>query len=252
MGIGPQVGGRSGYSGFSGLGTAGSSGFSGFSGAASGGGAIVNGLALSYEPTPSTTQTQDDEFNSSSLDAKWSVINNSVAAVDIDTTWRSHIYLRYSGNQRYTIQQSYAPSGAFSLTMAGFLVSLTNFQGAMIRVRDNSNNAVYAKFVWVNGLQGRLDTLDAGVETNRRTANLFASSQSYAGKFYIQLQRDGSNNWMAWVSYNGLIWVPVGTSVYSKTMTVDNFQIDFLQDTATTTCLVGLDFVRRDWISLTP
>lgn len=210
---------------------------------------IVSGLALQYDPTPDTTQTEDDEFNGTSLDAKWTVVTNTAAAVDYGAAWKSHIKLKFTANQDYEIKQSYAPEGAFSITARFRLSPYGQYGAASIVAYDaDESDGIKGHYYYNSDTlhQNGLDSKDTGSWAGRgvRIRDRLTS-------LYLHLQRGASNNWSTFTSEDGLVWMPWATATYSKTFTVDHITIIANCDVSTPLgTQVGIDWVRRDWLTL--
>jgi hypothetical protein len=197
---------------------------------------------------PASPNTEDDEFDSASLNAKWTVVTNTAANSDINTTWPSHLYLNFTGNQAYVMKQPYAPAGAFSLTAKFRLAAQASYQQVSIDAYTASEaDCVMASYGVTTppNAQTVLHTRDSGNWYYNRTTLVVP----LYNQVYLHLQRDGSNNWRTWISFDGYSFFPV-SSVYSKTMTVNHFTIELNQSGAHTLARCGIDWVRRDWITL--
>lgn len=220
---------------------------------AGGGGAtlntIIDGLPEIYAPTPATTHTEDDEFNAGSLDAKWTVITNTATAVDFNSTWKSHLFTKLAGGQLYSVRQSYAPAGDFSLTLCARIHAFQQFEGCKIKVWDSAiSHGITLQFISLgSSLNVRLDSNDPGA-ANRASADIQFTATGYFGRVYAHLQRT-SNLWEIWGSFDGLVWRYGGS--HSKTFTVDKMDIEISNaGGATAPGRMGIDFIRRDWITL--
>lgn len=208
---------------------------------------VRDGLATQYDPTPSSSNTEDDEFNTASLDAKWTVVTNTAASVDYDTTWQSHAFIEFDGDQDYEITQSYAPAGDFSITCSYTVAGTTNFQQAVLAAHDNNatpgaGDSVYIDYLYTTGHVIRLIRVDGG-----GASVIVNYSVPGVNRFYLHLQRVGST-WSAWFSFNALSWFRIATT--SKSFTVDKIGLLMQQGGATTPVLFGVDWIRRDWITL--
>jgi hypothetical protein len=193
---------------------------------------------------PASPKGEDDEFENSSLNGKWTVVTNTAANSDIHTTWPSHIYLNFTGNQGYVIKQSYAPSGAFSLTAKFRMAPQSNYQGCHIFVYDNDESDGL-RFTYEGAtIYSTLSTKDGGSWTYNRST----LAMPRVNEFYVHAQRGSSNDWSCWFSLDGYTFWRVGT--YSKTITIDHFTLEVNQSGATIPMRAGIDWVRRDWITL--
>lgn len=197
---------------------------------------------------PASPNTEDDEFNSTSLDAKWTE-NTDATSHDHDTTWPSCIYANFTANQQYTLSQDYAPAGAFSLTGKFHVASANAYQQGWFNVFDSDeSDGIQVNFGYVatagHNTLG-LHSKDATTWTYNRKSLVLPSASTY----YLHIQRDGSNNWGGWISFDGYsFWL--ADSVYSKTFTVHHFQIGVTEGGSTVPLRAGFDWIRRDWVTL--
>lgn len=192
---------------------------------------------------PSSPNTEDDEFESTTLNAKWTETTDA-ANHDHHTTWPSCTYINFTASQNYVITQDYAPAGAFSLTIKAYLSLQSNYHGINLGAYDDDESeAVNACWQWADGV---------GLKLDQKTANTWSwgvktLSLPNNNHVYLHLQRDGSNNWGVWCSYDGVsFWICQST--YSKTFTVHHLKIQFSSTSIPTRG--GIDWVRRDWITL--
>lgn len=207
-------------------------------------------LAASPDIPPAAPNTEDDEFGATTLDAKWTESTNA-AAHDHSTTWPSMVYVRFSDNQYYRLTQAYAPAGAFSITAKFIIHPSGNYQFAGISAYDsdesNGMRVIFGHNTLTNtATRAELDSKETGSWSNRGNMDKIPN----LGQIYIHLQRDGSNNWQAYASANGLSWIQLATNAYSKTITVHHFTVALDQNGNSLASRCGIDWVRRNWITL--
>jgi len=204
---------------------------------------IRDGLSATPDPAPSSPHTQDDEFLSASLDVKWTVLTNTAAAVDFNTTLKSHIAVKFTGNQDYLIKQAFAPGSAdFSMTACFRIFIAGNFNGVAIYAYDAAeSNGARTCYEW--GPHATYGVRTTGT-WNFSVATLNAT---VADKVYLHLQRV-SGAWTSWFSLNGIAWFKIGGS--SPSFTVDHITVDMTQSGLTTPNYVGCDFFRVNWLTL--
>ncbi len=195
------------------------------------------------DQAPSAPTSQDDEFDASSLNAKWTqTLGGTSPTIEYSNTWRSHLLAKFgAANGSVTWAQTYAPAGDFSLTgklrvlMQGSTQAATLWaantaftEGVHIRVQANAG-----------AMDLQLTSRDASVNTVRATlAGLRGST------LYLHLQRVGTT-WSAWVSYDGHSFARIGT--YTKTATINTLRLDLDQAGSTIPVWAGWDWIRRDW-----
>lgn len=204
---------------------------------------IRDGLASEYDPTPTSTNTEDDEFNSSSLGGAWTVSTNTAGSSDIDTTWQSHIYLKFTGSQLYHIYESYAPAGDFSLTLCGRIVPIGTTPYMRISAATSTSltdarctDVIVDLVRQINFTGGSGSVVGSATYHSRR-----------GEKHYLHLQRVGST-WESWVCNDGLSFYRVASG--SRSLTISHIHIEMGTTGSTTPQYGGIDWVRRDWITL--
>jgi hypothetical protein len=208
---------------------------------------VIPGLAGSPDKVPSSPSAQDDEFDSSSLNAKWTKASTAPND-DVDTTWPSCAYVNFTGNQYYFLAENYAAATAFSISARLFcaLMALSQAVGLSAYDDDESEGAQIIIQYTSAGLNTALlrTMTGGGAWTTRATLALGVAGNVY----YLHLQRDGSNVWSAWYSHDGHSFFRIGT--YTFTFTVHHIQLALVQSGATVPVRVGVDWIRRDWVTL--
>lgn len=203
---------------------------------------IPGGLNFVDTP-PASPSAENDEFDSSVLNAKWTVVTNTAANLDINTTWPSRIYANFTGNQAYQIKQSYAPGAAFSLTLKAHISTTTNYQAMEIYAYDNDES---------DGIRANIEGSTCNATLSHKTSTWTYNASTLAmpklNTLYLHLQRGNSNDWSVWASTDGFTFTRVGT--YSKTFTVDHFMIGVSSNGSSVPWRGGIDWIRRDWITL--
>ncbi len=213
--------------------------------AAGGGSSLPWWLAAHPNTPPGTSNAEDDEFESTSLAAKWTQILAGSPVVDYHTTWKSHAYARKTADGNvFKLSQSYAPAGDFSLTalckFSPYPTSTGNPQ-ALLYAQGGANNAVYAKFDNVNGDPTcQLMTQDNGGFTNRGAFRAFGRTH-----LYMHLQRV-AGTWSAWFSSDGYSWALAGS--FAKALTVDTIAIEIDFGNLPNGARGGWDWFRRGYL----
>ena len=157
------------------------------SGGGGGGGTVPNWV--NYHPfnPPTSPNADDDEFDSSTLNAAWTLATTN-ANTDIDTTWRSAFFARLTNgnNGSAQISKSMTAAGDFDLICRMFgNFNQLNYQGLLFVADAGGTNAVYLK--WLNN-NVTLMTEDAGAFTDR-----FSIGLAYFTTLMLHLQRVGTN-----------------------------------------------------------
>lgn len=192
---------------------------------------------------PASPDARDDEFTETTLDGKWTE-STTAGAHDHSTTWPSYIYIKFTGNQSYTITQSYAPGGAFSLTAKFHFAIQGNYQECSVSVFDSAeNNGVVANYRYNGGYFVSLFTYANPTWTARLNRSFYE-----VHTIYLHLQRGSSNDWYLWYSLNGYTWQRVGT--YAFAVTVAKLKVTVSQGGQTINTLAGIDWIRANWLTL--
>lgn len=201
---------------------------------------IMDGLRSEYDPPPSQPNADDDEFNSPTLSPAWTVDVNNAAEVNIDTRWRSHLYVRFDGNQTFRIQRpienvDFRLSGCFRIP-----ITADNQQCAIMASSSDGMDSVRVRYQYYRGPRVSLTTRDRGVITDRQNYTIGVKT-----KIYLALVRIG-NEWSAWFSDDGLAWGRAGEA-HVKTFAVSHVSLDLGQSNSVVPCEMGIDWFRRDW-----
>ena len=215
------------------------------------GGVLPPWVAYAADTQPSSSHTEDDEFDSSSLNAKWTETKTGSPSIDYDTTMRSHYKFRgVANNNAVIVTQAFAPGAVdTSLTARIRWSGDTGGAAANIWFGDSSGTTltegIAARLINpTNSQTFVLVSRDGGVTTNRATVTLGAGFTS----FVVHLQRV-SNLWSAHFSNDGWNFFRVGT--FSKTFTIANIHFQFVAgSTVDAADRMGLDWIRRDYQTL--
>jgi hypothetical protein len=199
---------------------------------------------------PASPNTEDDEFTGGSLNAKWSVINNTVASVDFSSRNTSWLTVKMTGNQLYEIQQSYSNSGDFQFTACFSSSFADNGQGPRMVFRNSAEtDAVLASILRSGGnVQALLQTQTGGASRNTGFATTLATSISaggiWVGKIYMHVQRV-SGSWEFWWSTDGITFSRHSTS--GKVLTLHHINIELNAGGSTAHEYQAINWFRRGW-----
>lgn len=221
---------------------------------AGGGGGGGGGAATGGDSIPAAPTAQDDEFESDTIDAKWTKTTAGTLTEEYNSRLKSYIGLTLrSGTAEYKITQPFAPGDVqWSLTAAFVGDPSSNYHLLSMRARNADNSNFWENRFWYNS-SVRIDaqTKDFGTETV--VGSTTASNTSNSGKFYFHIQRIynsfAESVFSSWWSLNGITWIRYAQQNFDFTLAnVDLFASTY-GSSAQFRC--GFDWVRRDWVFLT-
>lgn len=190
--------------------------------------------------------TEDDGFDASSLDAKWTPSTTGTAPTVTYNPQeaRSCLLAKFgaaNGGAYWT--QPFVPGSAdFSFTAKFYAKNISatqivHFAVMNTALTDGIRFLLY-KDTSVHSLQYTEQPSDVNILT------LSFSDLDYVGLIYFHIQRL-SGNWTALYSFNRATWLVLRTSSAAKTIDLVKFGFD--QGGATTQTRMACDWIRRDW-----
>lgn len=216
---------------------------------------IEDGISQAHGPDipPPSPATENDEFDSASLNAKWTQATSGTApTVSIHGDISSYYLTKFgAANGSVNLTQNYAPGAAdFSFTMKCSLTPITTAQGIFLYVMDTGGTAyVRAGCFWDNtngGISASMHSFASPTLTER--ARKTFSTNLIFNTIFLHLQRV-SGTWSFYYSMDGISWYqPTGTT--TQAVTVAKIQIDINQLGAAAKFRGGVDWIRRDWLFL--
>lgn len=216
------------------------------SGAGGGGGTVPDWVADHPNTPPASPHADNDEFDSSTLNAAWTVTTAGGATHDVDTTFPSQLQVKMaSTSDRKTFARTFAPgAAAFSWSALFHGCPNSDFTSAALRLRDSGSNnfVILAWSVSSSTPAIRVNTIDSGSVT------LNIAVHPYTGPFVVlHLERNASNVWEAWFGdMQGMTRLWTAT----KTWTVSHMELDFFNNSSPSKHRLGCDYARRDWRTL--
>jgi hypothetical protein len=212
----------------------------------------------------------DDDFSSTTLDPKWTLVSGSVGTVDLNTTTcTTPIYdltsvpdflaLQVENNQVSLRQDYELPDGkSVILKLHPALNASSNLAGEIdVGICLNSDDASY----WTYSTIGKmLMCFDANADGWRIYAEARGASNTLlgatgigdpgeespfnGGQVYLRISREGLNyRWFA--SFNGVSWVPMNTAI-TRTAAFNNIWIFAASAVATGSKTLPVQLI--DWI----
>lgn len=206
-------------------------------GVSGGGGGGAHGV----DKPPASPSAQDDEFEGTSLDGKWTVVpvsgtapSNVVGAVD------SHLITTFGAAAgKQTIDQAFVPASAdFSFITKMIASCQTNYQNCGIQVANGSGDFVGIQLISNSGLMIRNYSYIGASFTEIGSVSGITLEQ-----VFLRLQRIGGTYKMAWSS-NGIIWHELTTG--TPTLTVALIQLAIDQGGASLATVMAFDWIRKD------
>lgn len=197
-------------------------------------------------------QTEDDGFDSSTLNAKWTqtLSGATLPVVVINAIYARSCYLaKFAGTNAGAayITQTYAPGAVdFSLTakfncsfkavasaLDFFALNAGLTDGYLLRVQCTSAGTTVS-FSVLDAGAGYGTVLSAtGIVIDRVEST------------YLHIQRVGTT-WTFLYSFDGLMWRQIGATV-TKTVTIGMTRIQLIQLTTAVKEWMTADWIRRDW-----
>jgi hypothetical protein len=215
----------------------------------------------SVDLPPSNPTQWDDEFDSTTLAAKWGTpgsvtdgegVSGAGASYDVNTSIPSSVFAYLTvGAPSFAVSQSSAPSGAFRCTAKFICHPISNYQGAYVYFMEAGNANGVRMNVEFNGLANACYTAQcmfSKKDSGTWTFGYFSNTIANTGVFYVHLQYDGSN-WRQWCSLNGYTWMPLGSSLF-KPFTVASLSLSFKLNGSVVDTRFGCDWIRFNWLTL--
>jgi hypothetical protein len=198
---------------------------------------------------PTSPAAENDEFENTTLDAKWTETLTGSPTVDIHTTLKSYYRVATNGASKGAqLDQSvsFPASVANSFTMKGFGLMSTAIAYVGLLLTDSTNaNNVFMQYALETGQHRvRCHKRVAGVDT----FNIVNPIASAHDEIWLHFQRTSGNVWSYYYSYHGLGWIRLTTHTLS--FAVSHIYLLTSSDSQTIPLLAGFDFFRRDWLFL--
>ncbi len=207
--------------------------------AASGGGST---LAHPDAP-PASPHAANDEFESTTLAAKWTA-TSTAAAFDIHTTYPSHVFVKFTGNQNFELDQAFAPGADFQLTMKARVSPQSNFQAASINAIVDANNFITVTYQFDGG-GPHFDLQGTSGGTFSRQGRL---TIGFDNTVFLHMQRV-ADVYHAWGSFDGFSWYKINAT-RSQAGATSAIRFRLGQGGSGIPMRAAIDWVRVNWINL--
>lgn len=161
-----------------------------------------------------------DHFDSRRRPLNWTISRTNVATFDINRTWKSHVYARFSAaSGAFSLTLPWAPSGDFSVTAKlRWSPSVQTGAEGLLNARQDASNNIYTK--WSNfGGSSNVNMLSqvGGGFTDRGS-----SFPMWGDAGIIHLQRIGTT-WGTWYSPDGYHFRR--TTTFSQAFTITSIAL---------------------------
>lgn len=209
--------------------------------AATGGGG--GGATSGADGVPASPNAEDDEFDDTTLDAKWTEVTGGTApTINIDTHIRSAYYAQFgAADGIVSLHQPFVPGAAdCSITGKFSIAPVANFQGCAIYFYDTAmtTGIRIAMLFPINGPYWH--EYPSFTELGRD------NSTGYLSPIYLHLQRVGGT-FTAYYSRNGISWIQLPSSS-SQVFTISKIRLELFQSGAVVKQQTAIEWIRRDWL----
>jgi hypothetical protein len=197
---------------------------------------------------PSTIYSEEFD-NPNGLPSPWYIGSETGTYIyDYNTTYPSHFYVRLASGATSYVQlyhDTFLPGDNFSVTMCGYSFNRLNASYLQLRMQDVDTN--YQTYIDVcctgtyDYIRARYYTSSDGLVANYICHRPFKS--------YLHMQKSGTTTDFWW-STDGLSWRKVGSRTQTFSPTRVRLACVNTSATANGYASYGIDWVRRDWISL--
>lgn len=212
---------------------------------------------LSFDSHPWTRNAANDEFEGNALSSLWTIDTNTANAIDYSNTIPGSLRVKFTGNQTYTIYQSFVPGSAdFSVTAKIMVPGTTSFDSGLLYVGDahtdpintaGTNTGVALDWVYSGGMIVQTNKWTTGTRSSGSTAAFPIGSST----MYFHIQRVGGT-WSSYYSHDGATFIasPPLTGGYPNP-TVAYVMVSFSRYGATTPNIyMAIDWFRMNLMFL--
>lgn len=209
----------------------------------------ISGWKANPHLIPQISDPMDDEFDNpaGTLNANWTVITDTSLGYDVNRTMPHHLWVKLDGGASSVldIQKTISESDVFSYTAHLMIPSGITGTNSYIIIANSDN-----KYRILTGIQHQSTTQRLYFNTyNNDVAGtaLYFDSTRWHDEIYLQIQNDGSDNWQAGFSYDGLGWTLFASR--NQAVTIDHLRFYFYNSATTYSgdLWMASDFVRRNW-----
>ncbi|MFA5378501.1 MAG: hypothetical protein WC455_22295 [Dehalococcoidia bacterium] len=217
------------------------------------------------DDTPAAPNALDDEFDNSSLDVKWTKVNDPAGANAIsETAYPGYVWIGLTEAGATTELYQAAPAtGNFAITLIakvsvsaqGIADEIGEWGCVAIYLGYSAGGASVAAAIQINNAAGNNHgTYAVGITNAGQMSTTQPQSIDAGGTYYIKLEKattsayTSANTYNAYFSLNGITWWQVGTQSITFAGACDRVGIQFFHPKAqggTPTGTAIVDFFRR-------
>jgi len=171
------------------------------------GGSGGGGTWTFFDPDldPASPSTLDDEFNGSSLDAKWTGVNwTSSSPLHTYQVVAGKLYSKMAtgGGSTFRAILQAIPAGDFAIVTKAYCGHVGNYSANGLILSTTNTAGTGSQYVWQNfsgyGFMGR-------AVTNFNTDGSLVNSGPNLDNYYLRIRRSGTTYYFAW-STDGVLW----------------------------------------------
>lgn len=213
-----------------------------------------------FDSFPTSPNANNDEFETTSLNGAWTLVQNTVTSVDYSTTVPGSLYAKFPNtvsNVGYVIGKSFVPGSAdFSVTLKGHLFPTSSFDSILLQVGDTNVDLINTPGTanghaidWVFGGSVPIIQLNKWVAGTRTNTNV--TPPMWSPQVYLHIQRVGGT-WTMWYSFDGGGSFQQATGLTFGTPTVNFVTVSLQRYTVSATGIkhMSVDFVRFNQLFL--
>lgn len=201
--------------------------------------------------TPASPTAYDDEFEATSINtALWTLTTVGTPTMDYGTKFPSWVHMITTTTAGSVSLRQAAPAASTDLNITAkfTLGAAGQYSAAQLQYHSTNGHLFYFSCA-VADANGTMDIGHGYYNGLWTTVTDKTLTREYTRIIYLHLQRDTSNDWLGWFSHDGIAWVQAWTPAQAfNSGTPDYIDVSLAIDQ--TRCSGGIDWFRRDWITL--
>jgi hypothetical protein len=210
--------------------------------------AYVPGMIFNVDTPPASPSAYDDEFNSTTLNAKWTQTTSALSSYSIGTQVPGCIYCNMTVPGYYNISQPFPVSSgvATDVTVKCYIRPYANYQFIYLKLTDNltPSNGIGTAISYVNAVVWDWSWWSGGSNNQN-----FPAVPYSGGTWYLHLQKTAANVWSAYGSDDGISWIVLSSNINSGyNPTINYLTLTMEQDSTSSRIQMAVDWVRCNWL----